>query len=283
MRFLLNKTFDVCKTYSQFHITTLERLQEIQEKAKQLLPADTALSALPSNSLVNSNDFSLINRLVDTIMLKNQNGDSILAKKSPPLTKPADLNVSNQNFKDLICQICKRKFTSSAKLIKHTEIHKEEKIFKCSFCSYKYFRLVNLNKHLELNHKSQLGENRSNANLDVIPIINIEINKNKDEHFKCHFCNKSFRTNTLLTIHMRVHNKEQPYECVVCNRKFSQKCNLKKHERRKHDHLIKEGNKESDAMSSQNVTDNLDDSMNTNPVLNCEENTIEDNIDYTII
>ena len=82
---------------------------------------------------------------------------------------------------------------------------------------------------------------------------------------------------------MRVHNKEQPYECMVCNRKFSQKCNLKKHERRKHDHLNKERNKDSHAMSSQKSIDNLEDSMNTNPVQNCEENTIEGNIDYTII
>ena len=49
--------------------------------------------------------------------------------------------------------------------------------------------------------------------------------------FKCDDCEKTFKCNSQLVIHKRVHTREKPYKCKDCDKCFSSKQYLVIHKR----------------------------------------------------
>ena len=53
------------------------------------------------------------------------------------------------------------------------------------------------------------------------------VGKNKEKHFFCNFCDKSFNNKTPFNNHIRTHTGECPYQCNLCDKSFTQNRSLK--------------------------------------------------------
>jgi len=48
-------------------------------------------------------------------------------------------------------------------------------------------------------------------------------------NYVCWVCQKSFKTEHYLKMHMVIHSKDKPFQCDVCNSSFNRKDKLKRH------------------------------------------------------
>ena len=124
-----------------------------------------------------------------------------------------------------MCMTCHKKFPSQSSLAMHWRIHTGEKPFQCGVCSMAFSQKGNLKKHMLIVHdqqnllvrKYQRGKKIKKPKRKVVL------------KFFCDACDKGFPSQSLLSIHFRVHTGEKPYECIYCQKTFTQKGNLKGH------------------------------------------------------
>ena len=112
-----------------------------------------------------------------------------------------EVNVKKE-LKSFNCNSCGKSFKNSALLKRHIVVHRE-----CKLCDKKFARKNALVEHEIVFHQA-------NPNI------------------KCNFCNKTFKTFSLLKIHKRTHGE---FKCKFCDKKFVRKWSLTYHERVSHD------------------------------------------------
>ena len=59
--------------------------------------------------------------------------------------------------------------------------------------------------------------------------MKVDINETK---FKCNTCDKYFKKQNNLKVHMRIHTCERPYECKFCGKRFVRYVDNFRHENR---------------------------------------------------
>ncbi|XP_059502982.1 zinc finger protein 229-like isoform X2 [Stegostoma tigrinum] len=87
--------------------------------------------------------------------------------------------------------LCDKGFAQSASLLRHQQVHTEERPFKCPDCGKDYKSSSNLMSH-------QRGHNDERA-------------------FKCPDSEKYYKSpGEMMMLHQRVHTEERPYRCSHC-------------------------------------------------------------------
>lgn len=119
---------------------------------------------------------------------------------------------THTNKKSYTCNICEKTFRKQSVLNEHYQVHSNEKAFKCDLCSHSYKRIHSLNVHKKEVHN--IGT--------VKPRL-------REKKFTCALCDAKFGANTLLQVHLRMHNGEKPFKCFICEKAFAYGYYLKKH------------------------------------------------------
>ncbi|XP_068163326.1 zinc finger protein 11-like [Antennarius striatus] len=91
--------------------------------------------------------------------------------------------------------------------------------FSCLQCSFSHSEEEQVRQHVETVHSVEVQEER----LSFQPLADDE------GRFSCSDCEKSFKFQSLLKAHQRIHTGEQPFLCSQCGRRFSFKQSLERH------------------------------------------------------
>ncbi|CAH0602470.1 unnamed protein product [Chrysodeixis includens] len=127
--------------------------------------------------------------------------------KPPPLIKTRSKKErkpkSYYNIKNIVCEVCGKRYASNAALRYHQRVHTGERPYKCTECSKSFTMPLFLQIHL----RTHTGE----------------------RPYECSLCPKAFSNKAALLRHDRVHTGIKPYECPQCGKFFTQSNSMKLH------------------------------------------------------
>lgn len=129
------------------------------------------------------------------------------------------------------CEYCPEKFATLRDLQQHSQrTHKDELILhQCDRCPRKFVLNAQLRIHLHSHNTSQ----RYNCNVcnDTFA-TEMQLKghiRSVHTQYLCSECGKTFKNNSLLTSHQKVHNSDKPFVCAKCPSRFKWKVALTYH------------------------------------------------------
>ena len=142
---------------------------------------------------------------------------------------------SHEIGKNHCCNICGKLFESLKKLNMHMIVHnltsKHNQLLQCPDCDRQYTEWIAFKQHMKT-HGAEGVQYPCGLCDEVFP-TQYEKEKHKRVHkqVQCEFCERYFRSASVLSAHLRIHTGERPYKCGLCERDFSQASVLKVHMR----------------------------------------------------
>ncbi|XP_061631955.1 zinc finger protein 484 isoform X2 [Phyllopteryx taeniolatus] len=174
----------------------------------------------------------------------------------------ADQNISytQKGSKTLLkCGVCSRTYKFMSQYVIHQRVHTGERPFECPECKRGFSKKSNLNLHLRTHVKNTLNKECTfckvtfsddkyyshmkthtkvqereavmlNAEDSPVETLQRALAPEKSESKVCQYCGKSFKFQSALIRHERVHTGEKPYKCDICGKAFGQSYFLRVHE-----------------------------------------------------
>ena len=129
---------------------------------------------------------------------------------------PEDKDAIIKVKKELKCDICSKKFSSSKSVRAHRLTHTGEKKYQCPHCPWKFYQSYKLKKHIRVHEKSDIAS------------------PGQKTRFPCDFCTRDYKSEAAMEKHERQYHKG-PFQCQLCKaKKFPDKIGLKEHAEAKH-------------------------------------------------
>lgn len=121
----------------------------------------------------------------------------IIAREPIELRSAEGLNLSigSNRSKDIKCEVCRKKFSSTALLIVHRKVHFDSHPIHCGVCFHTFSSQL-----AKMTHENQCNQKR----------------------FECYVCGNNIVSYSALKTHMFVHSGIKPYACSKCKvKRFS--------------------------------------------------------------
>ncbi|XP_058062467.1 zinc finger protein 883 [Anopheles bellator] len=139
------------------------------------------------------------------------------------------------NERPYVCVDCGKAFTQITNLNNHRRLHTGERPYVCieSNCGRSFAQVTNLNNHMKTHHKTTLYVcNQCPRKFSQVTQLNLHLitNHSSARGFFCPQCpNKSFKQQSHLQQHMKIHGTNFGYSCTKCEEKFIQESHLVLH------------------------------------------------------
>uniref|UniRef100_A0A182QGF6 C2H2-type domain-containing protein n=1 Tax=Anopheles farauti TaxID=69004 RepID=A0A182QGF6_9DIPT len=139
------------------------------------------------------------------------------------------------NERPYVCVDCGKAFTQITNLNNHRRLHTGERPYVCieSNCGRSFAQVTNLNNHMKTHHKTTLYVcNQCPRKFSQVTQLNLHLitNHSSSRGFFCPQCpDKSFKQQSHLQQHMKIHGTNFGYSCTKCEEKFIQESHLLLH------------------------------------------------------
>ncbi|XP_026218897.1 zinc finger protein 135-like isoform X2 [Anabas testudineus] len=134
-----------------------------------------------------------------------------LTKASAPAVKPLPMTCAEHSYGSPV--------VSSKDSDENSVADGSSAAFSCPRCSFHHSEEVQVQQHIDSVHSVEIEEDEV-----WLPPLDEE-----EGRFSCSDCEKSFKFQSLLKAHQRIHTGEQPFLCSQCGRRFSFKQSLERH------------------------------------------------------
>ncbi|KAK2858748.1 hypothetical protein Q5P01_003368 [Channa striata] len=131
-------------------------------------------------------------------------GKKELSKANPPALKPLPLTCAEHSY--------------GSPGVSSEDTDGSPAAFSCPRCTFHHSEQAQVQQHIDNVHSVGTEEDK----LLIQP-------REQEGRFTCSECEKSFKFQSLLKAHQRIHTGEQPFLCSQCGRRFSFKQSLERH------------------------------------------------------
>uniref|UniRef100_A0A3P8U4L0 C2H2-type domain-containing protein n=2 Tax=Amphiprion percula TaxID=161767 RepID=A0A3P8U4L0_AMPPE len=134
-----------------------------------------------------------------------------MTRGNPPALKPLPFNCAEHSYGSPMVSSKDGDESSAADV--------SPAAFSCPKCSFHHTEEQQVQQHIDKVHSVEIVDDKSSLQGLI----------DEEGHFSCADCEKSFKFQSLLKAHQRIHTGEQPFLCSQCGRRFSFKQSLERH------------------------------------------------------